>query len=42
MTKFEYTWIIGTRAVQISKNSPVLIELNNETDPIKIAELELL
>jgi DNA-directed RNA polymerase I, II, and III subunit RPABC2 len=34
--------IIGTRALQISKNAPVLIDLGKEDmDPILIAEKEL-
>ncbi len=44
LTKYEKTRIIGARALQISKNSPILIStdiLGNETDPIAIAEMEL-
>jgi DNA-directed RNA polymerase I, II, and III subunit RPABC2 len=34
--------IVGTRALQISKNAPVLIDLGKEDmDPILIAEKEL-
>lgn len=42
MTKYERARIIGTRALQISKNAPVLIDLGKEDmDPILIAEKEL-
>ena len=44
LTKYEKARIIGARALQISKNSPILIsteELGGETDPIVIAEMEL-
>ena len=44
LTKYEKARIIGARALQISKNSPILIStdtLGNETDPIVIAEMEL-
>lgn len=42
LTKYEKAWIIGARAVQISRNCPVLIPLGKEDfDPVKIAEKEL-
>jgi len=42
MTKYERARVIGTRALQISKNAPVLIDLGKEDmDPILIAEKEL-
>ena len=44
LTKYEKARIIGARALQISKNSPILIsteERDGETDPIAIAEKEL-
>ena len=44
LTKYEKARIIGARALQISKNSPILISSENlagETDPIAIAEMEL-
>ena len=44
LTKYEKARIIGARALQISKNSPILIpseQLAGETDPIVIAEMEL-
>ena len=44
LTKYEKARIIGARALQISKNSPILIPMENlggETDPIIIAEMEL-
>ena len=31
----------GTRAMQISLNAPILVELEGETDPLEIAEKEL-
>ena len=42
LTKYERTRIIGTRALQLTKNAPALVELDNEdSDPIAIAEREL-
>lgn len=41
MTKFERARILGTRALQISMNAPVLVELEGETDPLQIALKEL-
>ena len=42
LTKYEKARIIGTRALQISRNSPVLVGLGkDDSDPILIAEKEL-
>ncbi|KAL0490962.1 DNA-directed RNA polymerases I, II, and III subunit RPABC2 [Acrasis kona] len=41
MTKFEKARILGTRALQISMNAPVMVELQGETDPLVIAQKEL-
>lgn len=41
MTKYERARILGTRALQISMNSPIMVELEGLTDPLKIAEKEL-
>eukprot|EP01024_Parvocaulis_polyphysoides_P044791 TRINITY_DN4147_c0_g1_i1.p4 TRINITY_DN4147_c0_g1~~TRINITY_DN4147_c0_g1_i1.p4 ORF type:complete len:128 (+),score=32.55 TRINITY_DN4147_c0_g1_i1:82-465(+) len=41
MTKYEKARILGTRALQISMNAPVMVELDGETDPLEIAEKEL-
>mmetsp|Transcript_70723 Transcript_70723/g.129446 ORF Transcript_70723/g.129446 Transcript_70723/m.129446 type:complete len:89 (-) Transcript_70723:137-403(-) len=41
MTKYERARILGARALQISMNAPVMIELDGETDPLIIAENEL-
>jgi len=42
MTKFELARLAGTRALQLSMNAPVTIAVpSNETDPLKIALLEL-
>eukprot|EP00897_Mesotaenium_endlicherianum_P005056 jgi/Mesen1/4579/ME000232S03833 len=41
MTKYERARIIGTRALQISMNAPVMVELQGETDPLEIAAKEL-
>jgi len=42
MTKYERARVLGTRAMQISRNAPVFIELEpHETDPLLIAEKEL-
>mmetsp|Transcript_10834 Transcript_10834/g.24545 ORF Transcript_10834/g.24545 Transcript_10834/m.24545 type:complete len:120 (-) Transcript_10834:115-474(-) len=42
MTKFEKARVLGARALQISMNAPVMVELDGETDPLLIAEKELL
>eukprot|EP00803_Ostreobium_quekettii_P002112 evm.model.scf_1113EXC.4 EVM.evm.TU.scf_1113EXC.4 scf_1113EXC:25734-29080(+) len=41
MTKYERARVLGTRALQISMNAPVLVELDGETDPLEIALKEL-
>ncbi|KAG2388804.1 hypothetical protein C9374_000243 [Naegleria lovaniensis] len=41
MTKFEKARVLGTRALQISMNAPVTVELQGETDPLQIARKEL-
>jgi DNA-directed RNA polymerases I, II, and III subunit RPABC2 len=41
MTKYEKARILGTRALQISLNAPVLVDLEGETDPLQIAIKEL-
>ncbi|KAG1169142.1 hypothetical protein G6F70_008669 [Rhizopus microsporus] len=41
MTKFEKARILGTRALQISMNAPVMVELDGETDALVIAMKEL-
>ena len=41
LTKYEKARIIGARALQISKNAPILVNPEKETDPILIAEKEL-
>ena len=41
MTKYERARILGTRALQISMNAPVLVQLDGETDPLEIAGKEL-
>jgi DNA-directed RNA polymerase I, II, and III subunit RPABC2 len=41
MTKFEKARVLGTRALQISMNAPVMVELQGETDPLVIAQKEL-
>jgi len=42
LTKYERARVIGTRALQISKNAPIMIDIDqNEIDPIAIAEKEL-
>ena len=33
--------ILGTRALQISLNAPVLVDIEGETDPLQIAMKEL-
>ncbi|KAF9405940.1 DNA-directed RNA polymerases I II and III subunit RPABC2 [Podila epigama] len=41
MTKYERARILGTRALQISMNAPVLVDLEGETDALNIAMKEL-
>ncbi|KAI9164364.1 subunit common to RNA polymerases I, II, and III [Blastocladiella emersonii ATCC 22665] len=41
MTKYEKARVLGTRALQISMNAPVMTELNGETDSLHIAMKEL-
>ena len=41
MTKYERARVLGTRALQISMNAPVMVPLEGETDPLDIALKEL-
>jgi len=41
MTKYEKARVLGTRALQISMNAPVMVDVAGETDPLKIANKEL-
>ena len=41
MTKYERARILGTRALQLSMNAPVMVELEGETDPLQISMKEL-
>ena len=41
MTKYERARILGTRALQISMNAPVMVDIEGLTDPLKIAQKEL-
>lgn len=41
LTKYERARILGTRALQISMNAPVLVPLEGESDPLEIAIKEL-
>ncbi|RKP10050.1 RNA polymerase, subunit omega/K/RPB6, partial [Thamnocephalis sphaerospora] len=41
MTKYERARILGTRALQLSMNAPVLVELEGETDALMVAHKEL-
>ncbi|CAG8683718.1 9484_t:CDS:2 [Acaulospora morrowiae] len=41
MTKYEKARILGTRALQISMNAPILVDRDNEIDPLEIARKEL-
>eukprot|EP00357_Protocruzia_adherens_P035127 CAMPEP_0114997902 /NCGR_PEP_ID=MMETSP0216-20121206/15175_1 /TAXON_ID=223996 /ORGANISM="Protocruzia adherens, Strain Boccale" /LENGTH=130 /DNA_ID=CAMNT_0002362371 /DNA_START=36 /DNA_END=428 /DNA_ORIENTATION=- len=43
LTKYERARVLGTRALQISRNAPVMVDLEpGEIDPLEIAEKELL
>lgn len=41
LTKFEQARVLGTRALQISMNAPVMVPIEGETDPLEIAKKEL-
>ncbi|AFR97103.1 DNA-directed RNA polymerase I, II, and III subunit RPABC2 [Cryptococcus neoformans] len=41
MTKYERARVLGTRALQISMNAPVLVPVEGESDPLEIAIKEL-
>jgi len=41
LTKYEKARVLGTRAMQISLGAPVNIEVQGASDPIVIAEMEL-
>lgn len=41
ITKYERARVLGTRALQISLNAPVLVDIEGETDPLQIAMKEL-
>jgi DNA-directed RNA polymerase I, II, and III subunit RPABC2 len=41
MTRAEYTRVVGERAKQIEGGSPIFVDVEFETDPIKIAEKEI-
>lgn len=41
MTRYERARILGTRALQISLNAPVMVELDGESDALAIAMKEL-
>ncbi|EJD51973.1 RNA polymerase Rpb6 [Auricularia subglabra TFB-10046 SS5] len=41
LTKYERARVLGTRALQISMNAPVLVPLEGETDALQIAIKEL-
>jgi hypothetical protein len=36
MTKYERARVLGTRALQISMNAPVMVNLEGETDPLEV------
>merc|ERR1712157_115100 len=41
MTKYERARVLGTRALQISMNAPVLVDTGKLTDPLQISMKEL-
>ena len=41
LTKYEKTRLLGTRALMISMNGETTIDPKGETDPLKIANMEL-
>lgn len=42
LTKYERAKVIGLRAQQIARGAPLYIDRGHETDPIRLAEMELL
>jgi len=41
MTKYERARVLGTRALQISKSAPLMVDPGDESDPYRLAEMEL-
>ena len=41
MTRYEKTRLLGTRRQQISMGAPVMVDVKGETDPLRIAQMEL-
>merc|ERR1719229_582778 len=41
MTKYEKARLLGTRAEQISRNAPIMVDPEGETSPLEIATKEL-
>eukprot|EP00727_Mastigamoeba_balamuthi_P012818 m51a1_g8159 putative dna-directed rna polymerases i (162) ;mRNA; r:65836-66371 len=41
LTKYERARLLGARALQISCNAPIMVDLDGETDPLEIAAKEL-
>lgn len=41
LTKYERARVLGTRALQISMNAPLMVDAGPETDPLEIAMIEL-
>lgn len=41
LTKYERARVLGVRALHISMNAPIMVELEGETDPLEIARKEL-
>lgn len=41
LTKYERARVLGTRALQIAMCAPVMVEIENDTDPLALATKEL-
>lgn len=41
MTRYEKARILGLRATQINNGSPLLVDPKGETNPLRIAQMEL-
>lgn len=41
ITKFEFTDVVSNRAKQIEDGSKIFVDIKNETNPIKMAEMEI-
>lgn len=41
LTKYERARVLGTRALQISMNAPIMVDAGDETDPLEVRSCRL-